>query len=108
MVAISPSRGWVDASTTFRASLTDDDGSISNESWQWARSRSRGGGWTDITGATSSSYTVGADDADQYLRASVSYEDARGGNKTASAVLATAYRRYEVDNEHRARVHGGR
>ncbi len=90
VVAVTPSRGWVDANTRFSASLTDDDGSISNESWQWARSRSRGGGWADIDGATSSSYTVGADDADQYLRASVSYEDARGGNKTASAVLASA------------------
>ncbi len=90
VVAITPSRGWVDANTRFSASLTDDDGSISSESWQWARSRSRGGGWTDIDGATSSSYTVGADDADQYLRASVSYEDARGSNKTASAVLASA------------------
>ena len=90
VVAISPSRGWVDANTRFSASLTDDDGSISNQSWQWARSRSRGGGWTDIDGATSPSYTVGADDADQYLRASVSYEDSRGSNKTASAVLASA------------------
>ncbi len=90
VVAVTPSRGWVDANTRFSASLTDDDGSISNESWQWARSRSRGGGWADIDGATSSNYTVGADDADQYLRASVSYEDARGSNKTASAVLASA------------------
>ena len=41
----------------------------------------------DITGADLSSYTAGADDLNQYLRATASYTDARGSNKTAEAVL---------------------
>ena len=43
----------------------------------------------DIVGETSSNYTAGADDVNQYLRARASYEDRRGSNKTASAVLTT-------------------
>ena len=89
VVTITPTRGWVDASTSFSASLSDDDGSVTNRSWQWARSRSSSGGWQDIAGATSPSYTVASDDANHYLQATVSYEDRRGSNKTASAVSAS-------------------
>ena len=88
VVAITPTRGWVDVPTQFSASLTDDDGVVTGTTtWQWARSPNGRSSWTDITGATSSSYTVTTDDANQYLRASASYEDRRGSNKTASAAL---------------------
>ena len=89
VVTISPPRGWVDASTQFNADLADDDGGISNRLWQWERSPNGSSGWADIDSAMSSSYTVTTDDANQYLRASVSYEDSRGSNKTASAALTT-------------------
>ena len=56
--------------------------------WQWERSSNRSS-WNDIAGETSSSYTAGADDVDQYLRATVTYTDRRGSNKTASAALTT-------------------
>ena len=89
VVAITPPRGWVDVPTQFSADLTDDDGGVTGTTWQWARSSNGRSGWTDIPNATSSSYTATADDANQYLRATASYEDRRGSNKTASAVLAT-------------------
>ena len=86
-VAITPARGWVDVSTQFSAVLTDDDGGVTGTTWQWARSPNGRSRWTDIAGETLDSYTVTADDANQYLRASASYEDRRGSNKTASAAL---------------------
>ena len=89
VVAITPARGWVDTQTVFTAVLTDDDGITGTTTWQWARSPNGRSRWTDVAGATSSSYTVAADDANQYLRASASYGDRRGSNKTASAALAS-------------------
>ena len=85
-VVITPPRDWVGMSIT--ADLTDDDGGISGESWQWARSSNRSN-WTDIPNASSESYTATPDDVGNYLRASVTYSDRRSSNKTASAVLAT-------------------
>ena len=59
------------------ATLTDPDGGVTGEMWQWARSSDKTT-WTTITGATSGSYTPVLDDADNYLRATVSYTDAGG------------------------------
>lgn len=84
-VAIAPPRGW--DGTRLSAELADDDGNTSGITWQWARSRSRSSGWADISNATSSTYTAGADDVGHYLRATASYSDGRGSNKTASAAL---------------------
>ena len=87
VVAITPPRGWVDVPTQFSADLTDDDGGVTNTTWQWARSSNGRNSWTDIDGETFSNYTAAAAAANQYLRATASYEDRRGSNKTASAVL---------------------
>ena len=92
VVAITPLRGWVDVPTQFIADLTDDDGGVTGTTWQWARSPNGRSSWRDIAGETSSSYTVTAADANQYLRATASYEDRRGSNKTASAALTAPVR----------------
>ena len=84
-VTISPPRGWED--TQFSATLEDGDGSLADQTWQWARSTNRSS-WTDITGGTSDAYTALADDAANYLRVSVEYTDDRGSGKTAEAVLS--------------------
>ena len=84
VLTLSPPRGW--PGTRFDTTLSDDDGSVSGESWQWARSTNRSS-WQDIAGATSDFYTAGADDVGSYLRVSVEYSDGRGGNKSASAEL---------------------
>ena len=68
-----------------QATLTDGDGNISGESWQWARSEN-GRTWTNISGAMSRTYTPTEDDGDFYLRASVTYMDRRGDGKTAEGV----------------------
>lgn len=72
------------------ATLTDPDGSITNQGWRWARSESRSSGWTDIQGATASTYTATASDVTYFLRVSVNYDDADGVDKTAHAVTARA------------------
>ena len=85
VVTISPPRGW--QGTRFDAVLSDDDGGVTGQAWQWQRSTNRSS-WQDIAGATSDSYSAGADDVGSYLRVSVEYSDRRGGNKMASAELA--------------------
>ena len=65
--------------------LTDPDGSVSNVSWQWAKS-SDGSNWSDISGAGFDVYTPVADDAGSHLRATASYTDRHGPGKTAHGV----------------------
>ena len=75
VVAIAPPRGW--ENTRFTVVLTDDDGGQRDITWQWERSANRSR-WMEITGATSSFYTAGADDVNSYLRATASYTDQPG------------------------------
>ena len=72
------------------AALADPDGGVTGLTWQWARSRDGSTGWTDITGATSASYTPVSADQGMYLRAMASYTDAEASNQTAVAVSAAA------------------
>ena len=85
VVTMEPKRGW--DGTSFQAQLDDDDSVVGSVDWQWQRSSNRSN-WSDISGATSSSYTAVADDIDQYLRATAAYEDDRGSGKEASVALA--------------------
>ena len=70
------------------ATLTDGDGGVSSERWQWARSRNGSTNWVNISGATSASYTTVRSDAEFFLRALVTYTDDRGGGKNAEAITA--------------------
>ena len=67
------------------ATLTDKDGTVRGQSWVWAKvdetnpttcPGAEDGGWDPIPDATSPSYTPEADDADDCLRATVTYTDA--------------------------------
>ena len=71
------------AGTELTATLTDPDGTISNQMWQWSRSATMGGALTDITDETSASYTPTSGDTGYYLVAKATYEDAEGDGKTA-------------------------
>ena len=71
------------------ATLSDPDGGVSGETWQWARSSNRSSGWANISGATSARYTPTSDDEGMYLRATVSYSDEFGSGKTVRGVSAT-------------------
>ena len=69
------------------ASLSDEDDEVTDERWQWARSRDRRN-WTNIAGATAPQRRPAEADVGMYLRARVTYSDKFGSGKTASAVSA--------------------
>ena len=69
------------------ATLSDQDGGVTDAVWQWARSMDMQT-WTDIEGATSQKRTPVAADDGHYLRASVTYADMFGSGKMVSAVTA--------------------
>ena len=73
--------------TDVEASLTDPDGSISSETWQWQIS-TNGNDWSNISEATSSTYTPQSGDVNKHLRAFASYTDPRGSGKTARSAAA--------------------
>ena len=68
-------------------SLSDEDEGVTDQRWKWARSED-GTTWTDIEGASSPTRSPTPDDVDMYLRATATYSDKFGPNKTASAVSA--------------------
>ncbi len=90
------------------ATLTDPDGGVTGETWQWARDDGAGGDFEDIADATSAAYTPVADDEGKLLRATVTYTDGEGADKsavgTSAAVAPDApagdplVARYDADN----------
>ena len=70
------------------AALSDPDGFVASESWQWSRSSSANGPWTDIRDATTAAHEPTADDVDRYLLATASYTDGEGKYKSAAVVSA--------------------
>ena len=76
--------------TAATASVSDPDGTVSGDSWQWARGDSSSGSFSNISGATSASYTPVAADVGEYLQATVTYTDPQGSGKTAMAVSSGA------------------
>ena len=67
--------GDPEAGTELTASLTDPDGAVSSLSWQWSKAVSSTASFTNITSATSASYTVDVDDIAMVLKATVTYTD---------------------------------
>ena len=85
--AVSISRLQPQVDRPLSAGLLDEDGGVSEQRWQWARSGD-GATWTDIEGARSPGRVPTPDDVDMYLRATATYSDKFGSGKTASAVSA--------------------
>ena len=73
-VTLSP-EGTPEVGKAITATVTDPDGEVTGEIWQWQRSAD-GVTWTDIDGATTERYTPTEADAGMVLRANVSYNDA--------------------------------
>ena len=69
---------FAEAGGAIEATLDDRDGGVIGETWRWARSSNRNGGWADLSGATSARYTPSNADAGMYLQVRVSYDDAHG------------------------------
>ena len=78
--------GTLSGGEPLMAAVTDEDGIPTTITWQWARGDSSGGTFTDISGATSASYTTVAADVNKYLQATASYTDPESSGKTAEAV----------------------
>ena len=74
--------------TALTATVTDPDG-VSSEVWQWRRSMSRNGPWTDIAD-TDSSYTPVTDDLNQYLQITATYTDVHGHARSLDRVPSEA------------------
>ena len=88
------------------ATLTDEDGGVTGETWQWSWADTAGGAYTDIANATSDSYTPVAADDGKFLAATVSYSDGEGSGKSEMAVTANAVEMlaggpYDADNSGR-------
>ena len=66
--------------------------------WQWSRSSSRNGAYTDITGATSDTYEPGSTDQGMYLRVTATYADGEGEGKTVMATSRYAVRAFPSGN----------
>ena len=81
-VSLSPTPPQVGTPTT--ATLSDQDGGVTNLSWQW-QSSPDGSIWNNISGATESSYMPASGDEGKQIRASVSYDDAHGTGKHAAS-----------------------
>ena len=80
--------------TAFNATLTDPDGpdddEITDLKWQWAKSSSRNGSYSDIDDAVAIGYTPQDGDIDSYLRVTATYADPEGSDK--SAMAGSAYK----------------
>ena len=88
------------------ATLSDPDGGVTGETWQWAKSSNGSTGWTNIQGATSASYTPGRSDAGAFLRATASYDDAVGTGKSAQAATSSGVAQMELLSEYDANRDG--
>ena len=74
----------------FTATLDDLDDVLGSETWLWERSPNGASDWTTINGETSDTYTPVAGDVGDYLRATASYDDGHGPDKSALAISASA------------------
>ena len=73
--------------TKLAASLTSQQGGVTNLTWQWARARDGKTGWANIPGATTTSYTPVYIDQGEHLRATASYDDDGGTGKATSGII---------------------
>ena len=89
---------FLDSTGAANAAIVDPDGSEADTTattipaddveWQWSRSTSRTGTFTDIEDAESASYTPDSGDVNRYLRLTATYEDGQGEGKTLTATSA--------------------
>ena len=70
--------------TELTAELSDPDGDPSSVNWRWARGDTSTGPFSNV--GSGDSYTPVAADVGKFLRATASYADPHGGNKSANEV----------------------
>ena len=98
--------------TALTATLKDPDGGETDIRWQWSSGPTRDGGFEDIEGATSASYTPTAgdpaDDEDtgdigNYLRVTVTYNDEQGPDDTSTTAVIENQRDVEAKSANAVR-----
>ena len=92
-ISLSAQQPQVDVALT--ATLTDQDATDAQKGeakWKWEQSSAMDGPWMVIVGATARAYDPVAGVVDKYLRATATYTDEHGDDKTAMAVSAHAVR----------------
>ena len=82
--------GAVQTGQVLTAVLSDPDQPVTSVVWQWSRSATQGGVYTDIDDATSAVYTVTDTDANMVLRVTASYTDKHSAGQTAQAFTSAA------------------
>ena len=87
-ISLSPVVPIVDNAVT--ATLSDPDGGETAITWQWAKSDTETGTFTNITTATSDSYTPVTADVGKWLQVTASYTDRRGSGKNATKTADNA------------------
>ena len=112
MVAYADGVGnpFVDANGTANDAIVDPDKDKADQGttipadeveWQWSRSSSRTGTYTDIPGDAAKkedSYTPDSPDSNMYLRVTATYEDGEGEGKSVMATSAYPVRAFRSDN----------
>jgi hypothetical protein len=82
----------ISGTTTFGETLTSTTGTWSNSpssyAYQWSRSATSGGSYTNISGATISTYNLVAADVGQYLKVTVTATNASGSAAATSSATA--------------------
>ena len=91
-ISLSAARPRLGTVLTATAPTDSDGGGVSGVTWKWesaaaaADFANANAEITEIEGATSASYTPVSGDVDRFLRATASYTDAHGPDKSASVV----------------------
>ena len=85
--------------TTLTATLNDDDGVKTSPAvtWVWQSSTDQSN-WTIISSATTDSITLGTEDVGNYYRATATYDDQKGPEKTATGETTGAVTEAPVTN----------
>lgn len=88
-ISIAPT---ISGTTTFGQVLTTTTGTWSNSpssyAYLWSRAATSGGSYTNISGATSSTYTLVAADVGQYLKSTVTATNGSGSASSTSSATA--------------------
>ena len=93
--------GLAQVGVTVGTDLYNAGRSTSNEAWQWQRSATETGPYSDITateGGTSASYTPSAGDLGHWLKATVTYDDSTGTGWTAESTAQKVLSRPTLSN----------
>ena len=103
MVNLTPTQPSLGIEIT--ASVTDPDGGVSGETWQWSRSDEMRGMFTPYLGETTDSITPVDADVGRYLRVTVTYNDVHGAKtveRTTGMVARNAFPVFASDTATRS------